>query len=288
VNVVRCESPRAFLERAEAFLLEDEACHNLLLGVPATLMTRTAMPAPPSYFAVVVDASKVVAAAMMTPPHQLVLSRTEHPRVLGLIAQDLLAPMITLPGIHGPVPVSEQFAEMWQKLTGQRYKEIRASRIYRLEHVRPAAGAPGRLRRATDADRSMLISWIQAFSPEAFGTHPPPIDPEGLVDRRLQGSTEGLYLWDDGGPRALAGFTGPTPHGIRVGPVYTPPEYRTRGYASACVAALSQLLLDRGYRFCVLYTDLANPTSNRIYQKIGYEPVCEVTEYCFLTGDAEG
>ena len=70
--------------------------------------------------------------------------------------------------------------------------------------------------------------------------------------------------------------------GIRVGPVYTPPGYRNRGYAGACVAALSQLLLDRGYGFCFLYTDLANPTS-RIYQQIGYEPVCDVVEYRFLS-----
>ncbi|HTD47121.1 MAG TPA: GNAT family N-acetyltransferase [bacterium] len=283
MHVVRCESPQAFLGRAEAFLLADEACHNLLLGVPAILMARGAKPAPPPYFAVVVDAGEVVAAAMMTPPHQLVLSRTERPRALGLIAQDLLTAKMMPPGVHGPVPVSEPFAGVWQTLTGQRCEQIRDSRIYRLGRVSPPAGAPGRLRPAAEADRSMLISWVQAFFAEAFGGHAPPANPEELVDRRLGGSTEGLYLWDDEGPRALAGYTGPTPHGIRVGPVYTPPGHRNRGYASACVAALSQLLLDRGYGFCFLYTDLANPTSNRIYRQIGYEPVCDVVEYRFLS-----
>jgi predicted GNAT family acetyltransferase len=78
--------------------------------------------------------------------------------------------------------------------------------------------------------------------------------------------------------RSLAGYTTPTPRGIRVGPVYTPPEHRNRGHAGACVAALSQLLLDRGHRFCCLYTDLTNPTPNRIYQRIGYPPVCDVVE----------
>jgi predicted GNAT family acetyltransferase len=79
----------------------------------------------------------------------------------------------------------------------------------------------------------------------------------------------------------MAGSTGPTPHGIRIGAVYTPPEYRQRGYASACVAYLSQMMLDSGRKFCFLFTDLSNPTSNHIYQQIGYEPVCDVDNYVF-------
>ena len=91
-----------------------------------------------------------------------------------------------------------------------------------------------------------------------------------------------LYLWDVGGvPVSLAGGTRPGVHCISVGPVYTPPEHRCRGYASACVAALSQHLLDAGWEFCTLFTDLANPTSNSIYQKIGYRPVCDFNEYLF-------
>jgi predicted GNAT family acetyltransferase len=85
----------------------------------------------------------------------------------------------------------------------------------------------------------------------------------------------------DDRPVSLAGYGGPTRHGIRIGPVYTPPAERRRGYASACVAALSQQLLDRGRRFCFLFTDLANPTSNHIYQQIGYRPVSDVDEYRF-------
>lgn len=88
-------------------------------------------------------------------------------------------------------------------------------------------------------------------------------------------------MWDDGQPVSLAGYSGPTPHGIRVGPVYTPPAQRGKGYASACVAALSRLLLDGGRAYCFLFTDMGNPTSNPIYQAIGYRPVCDVDEYRF-------
>jgi uncharacterized protein len=281
VNVIHCATPQAFLERAQAFLVADEACHNLLLGVPATLAARDISQDPPPYFAVIMDGRDVVGAAMMTPPHRLVLSRIEHPAP-AVIAQDLLAAGMMPPGVHAPVPVGEQFARVWQQVTGQPSEQGMLQRIYQLERVRPVGGVPGRLRWASKADGPVLIPWVRAFHAEAFREHAPPFDAEQLVNRRLGGSTDGLCLWDDEGPRTLAGFTGPTPHGIRVGPVYTPPEHRSRGYASACVAALSQLLLDRGYRFCFLYTDLANPTSNRIYQRIGYASVCDVAEFRFL------
>lgn len=79
----------------------------------------------------------------------------------------------------------------------------------------------------------------------------------------------------------MAGVVAHTPHGARIGYVYTPPEWRGRGYASACVAGLSQRVLDSGRRFCFLYTDLSNPTSNALYQRIGYEHVCNVIDYEF-------
>jgi uncharacterized protein len=99
------------------------------------------------------------------------------------------------------------------------------------------------------------------------------------VDRRL--AERGLVVWEDGDPVSFAGFGGATPNGIRIGPVYTPPAHRGRGYASACVATLSVNLLRGGYRFCFLFTDLRNPTSNRLYERLGYEPVCDLQEITF-------
>ena len=104
-----------------------------------------------------------------------------------------------------------------------------------------------------------------------------------MIDRYLGGGSRGLRLWEDGGRVvSLAGFGGPTPRGIRVGPVYTPPELRNRGYARALVADLSAERLAAGRRYCFLFTDLSNPTSNRIYQQIGYEPVRELAIYTFV------
>jgi uncharacterized protein len=82
--------------------------------------------------------------------------------------------------------------------------------------------------------------------------------------------------------RTMAASTRPTRNGITVNNVYTPPHQRKKGYASACVAALSQKQLDSGYKYCCLFTDLANPTSNQIYMDIGYQPVCDFGEHKFL------
>jgi predicted GNAT family acetyltransferase len=151
--------------------------------------------------------------------------------------------------------------------------------VYELRQVTPPPNPPpGFLRAATPADAGLLTRWHYAFQLEAMGGG----DQERsktMIERRIP---EGdLFIWDDNGPVSTAIRTRPTPHGYTVSFVYTPPELRGRGYASACVAALSQQLLDSGKQFCTLFTDLSNPTSNSIYQKVGYRPVCDFTEYSF-------
>ena len=105
-----------------------------------------------------------------------------------------------------------------------------------------------------------------------------------IVDARLGGGEAGIALWEPRADPSRSSASGPTPNGIRIGPVYTPPELRGRGYGSALTAQVSQLQLDRGKRFCFLYTDLANPTSNAIYMRIGYERVCDSRELAFTPG----
>ena len=122
---------------------------------------------------------------------------------------------------------------------------------------------------------------MDAFVAEALPSAPPE-DAAHWLERKLSSIDSGLVLWaDEGTPVSFAGYGGPTPNGIRVGPVYTPPELRRRGYASALTAALTRTLLDRGRKFCFLFTDLANPTSNSIYQRIGYRPVSDADQWVF-------
>ena len=209
------------------------------------------------------------------------LSLGFEPKSVLLLAEDLCEHHPTLPGVLGPVGAARSFAETWQELAGQPYRKKKAQRIHRLEKVIPVEGVPGRLRRATEADRELLMKWFVAFAAEALGEDVDPHTAARSVEAYLGTEGVGLYLWEDRRPASTAGRSRPTPNGVTVNYVYTPPERRNKGYASACVAALSQRLLDEGYRYCFLFTDLANPTSNRIYKAIGYEAVCDVDEYGF-------
>ena len=283
MNLTRFHSAHDFGTRAEAFLLEREAHHNLPLGLMASLMFNPNLYLSQPYFAVVEEAGKTIAAAVMTPPYRLVLSLVEDPEALALIAYDVRRFRPDTPGVTGPVPVSLQFAEIWQGLTGQSFRKSMAERIYKLEKVNPVTGVSGKMRRVGEADRVLLLEWVTAFQQEAFGD----VDTstvERTVNNMLTLPPEfrGTTLWEDPHPVSLVSYGGPTPNSVRLGPVYTPPEFRRRGYASACTAAVSQYLLDSGRKFCTLFTDLTNPTSNHIYQEIGYKPVCDVDEYKFI------
>ena len=253
-----------------------------MLGLISALKGgRTFGPQPP-YFASVRRADAVVAAAIRTPPHNLVLAAGSDPAALGLIVDDALETMPETPGLAGPAGLAAAAVERWSSRTGAAARVVMAQRIYALTRVVAAQPAPGAPRPACDADRAMIVDWFQAFAAEALpaSDHPPSREAaEATVTQWIGGG--GLWLWVDGGLVAMAGAVGRTPHGIRVSAVYTPPDKRRRGYASSLVAALSQAQLDAGRRFCFLYTDRANPTSNHIYQAIGYEPVCDVDEYRF-------
>lgn len=184
-----------------------------------------------------------------------------------------------LPGVLGPKALTVLFAEEWARRTGQSSQLTVAERIYELTSVRSVTGVPGRMRKVREHDRPLVIDWLTAFHGEALpaGNEAPGEWARRMVEHRLQGDRDtGFVLWEDGTPVSLAGYIGRTPSGIRDGPVYTPPMYRRRGYASALIAEVSHMWLSMGCQRCFLFTDLANPTSNKIYQAVGYAPVTDV------------
>jgi predicted GNAT family acetyltransferase len=185
--------------------------------------------------------------------------------------------------VVGAIPEVDLFADAWE--ARRRTTRVRrvSQRIYRLTQIRPPEATPGEARVAIDDDRALLVDWVEAFAREIqHGATGPASDTERVVTSRLNATEAGFMLWEDAGrPVSLAGWGGPTPNGIRIGPVYTPPDTRGRGYGSAVTAAVSERQLASGRQFCFLYTDLANPTSNSIYVRIGYEPVCDSIDYAF-------
>ena len=282
IHVERLTDANAFLETAGPFLERREAEHNLLFGIAANLITDPARPmtAPP-VFAVVRRSAEVVAAALMTPPFNLVVSCTDDAEAIPVLARQLAAARIAVPGVTAPPDVARAFAEAWEPDASSSARRTIAERIYRLERLIPPRPVPGAVRVADSADRDLLIEWSHAFLVEAL-ERPEPQEARDIVDAGLRAGTRTFYLWEhDGRPVSMAGVTGPTPHGIRVGPVYTPPGDRGHGFGSAVTAAASQAQLDQGRRFVFLFTDLDNPTSNKIYQAIGYEPVIDIDQWSF-------
>ena len=266
-----------YLEVATPYLVEREAENNLIFGVAATYREDPGQYTGPAYLATIHDGDRVVAAALRTPPFRLVLSETEHPAAIGLIAQDTLE--FDLPGVGGPAEVVRAFVRERESRGGPPARRAMPERVYRLTRVIPPRPVAGFMRMPNRSDHDVIADWVHAFMVEALDEDDRP-GSEGAADRWIAGRGRSLYVWEvDGALVSLAGVTGPTPNGIRVGPVYTPPELRGRGYASALVAQVTQAQLDSGRQFVFLFTDAANATSNRIYQAIGYEPVGDIDEY---------
>jgi uncharacterized protein len=271
------------LGAAEPWLARREAEHNLILGIAGNLAAEAddgGAEAP--YLAVIHDASEPIAVALRTPPYNLVLSEVDDPAALELLADDLAGD--ALPGVTGPPAPAARFAELWIAGHGGRVETRMRERVYQLSRVIPPRPVSGGMRRAAEADRALLSDWIVAFHDEALPAESGERVRRMIADWDPETGRE-FWLWEDGGPPvSLVGAGSQTPRGIRIGPVYTPPEHRGRGYASNLTAQVSQHALDAGRRFCFLYTDLANPTSNRIYAAIGYEPVTDAVMLAFEAG----
>ncbi|MGF1493133.1 MAG: GNAT family N-acetyltransferase [Microcoleaceae cyanobacterium] len=267
---------KEFWSVAQDYLLQYESEQNLLIGICHTLLNRPERYLNPPYFAIVKENETILALAIRTPPRKLLLSKVKSLEALTLIAQDLRYE--SLPGACGLVEEITAFVEIWQQLTGQSFKREIEMRIHQLTQVQYIPTAGGHLRLATEADRSLLIDWFTAFIAEIGEVMGEP--PERAVNSSLK--HQSIYLWEDQVPVSWASGSQSLPTAARIGPVYTPPEYRRRGYATACVAALSQKFLGQECERCFLFTDIANPTSNHIYHQIGYRPICDWHNYCFI------
>ena len=279
MRVERAPSVDAFLRQAGEFLEAHEAENNLVFGICSQVRADPTQ-YESLYFATVVHGDKVVGGAIRTAPWRLILAVMDHPGAIHRLVDDLAGE--ALPGVVGPAQVADTFAEGWSRAAGVTARRNRGTRSFRLREVIAPAAPGGEMVRATAEHRAVVRAWWEAFHLEAIGPGGPGSDYDAAVDRGLRGVGRALFLWlDDGRPVSLAGVGGLTPHGIRIGPVYTPPELRGRGYASSLVAAVSQRQLDEGRTFVFLFTDLANPTANKIYQAIGYEPVIDFAEWDF-------
>ncbi len=259
---------QAFLARVQGFLVQREAENVLMLGLASSTAAAT-------HLLTVARGPDCVMAGLVSGAN-LILSRGPAGAAEAIVER-LIADEASLPGVTGPVEAAGRIADRWQAQTGRRTRLHMHMRVHELTEVVPPKRPSGVFRRAEISDVEPLASWADDLHVVLRVEAPPPGE-KSVTERIGQGR---MYVWDNEGPVSMAACDGPTPRGMRINFVYTPPEHRGHGYASACVADLSQLLLDRGRRFCGLFTDLSNPVSNRIYARIGYRPVCDFDEYTF-------
>ena len=271
--VLECD-PTSLVARAGAWLEREPVLHNVICTVVRQAIKNPAPFTNARWFVVEENASPV-GVAMMTPPFPLTLTPMANSLLRDLV-DTLAARLPRLAGVNGPGGVSGRFARVWSERTGAEVEPGREQLIYRLDAVLPPPPAEGKLRLAEAADRELLCEWFNGFVREAGAVSG---DIPAAVDRRL--ADGGLYLWEDTEAVTMAAVAPAVAGVARVGPVYTPPHLRRRGYATSCVAAVSQRVLDAGATACMLFTDQANPTSNAVYQRIGYRSVATASELRF-------
>jgi GNAT superfamily N-acetyltransferase len=214
------------------------------------------------------DAGTVTGAVSMTPPYGLLLTELPPGSEAGLV-ELLRRDRISVPDVNGTPADVDRFVEQWQPA---RSEVLIRQRLYGLHQLRPPAIPPaGTARRAELADLDLVVGWLTAFHTEVepWATGPQ----ASIYRRRIELGLVWLWLDPAGEPVSVAGRNPSIAGMSRVGPVFTPPTARRQGYAAAATYACSQDALEQGAEHVILFTDLANPTSNAIYQKIGYRPV---------------
>jgi GNAT superfamily N-acetyltransferase len=281
-----------FLARAGLYLDADPIENTLLLTIAHGVLGSSSAPAPgqavplygwhpaspssPASPATPASPQATDGAFVHTPGMPIVLGPMTEPQAAALAAtlhrQDRL-----LAGVNGAPAAAEAFAAEWHRAAGSAgptvaSRPFQRQRLFRLAELTPPPPPPGRARVATAADGELLTRWTGAFQHESNGGRVPVS--AAVVDSRL--AYGGLLVWEAGGELVAMAARTPVVSGMsRVAPVYTPPAQRGNGYGGAITAAASQAARAAGARAVVLFTDLANPTSNALYQRLGYRPVSD-------------
>ena len=277
MKVVRHKTATEFLARAKKWLETAEAENNVILGIATFFGSQRRQLKGSPYFLTVEGNGTIVGAALMTPPRRILITRMPDPAVT-LLADHLLEEAAPVPGVFGPTAEATLFANHWTSKTGRSCRPKMSERIYACERVIPPVYAFGQLKPAKEVDQALLSDWCEQFCIDAR------IDDETVyfkaqLPRKL--ADRSIFVWETDEAVSMAAIERETAHGVAISWVYTPRHLRNKGYGTACVAALTQRMLDSGKQFCCLYTDLANPTSNSIYQKIGYRAICDVQDWIF-------
>lgn len=266
---------RVAFEQVERYLLDEPVRRNMLMTVLDQRLHSTEPPGGHYWWAT--DADLVVGYACQTPIGNRALVDAASAPTVQALAAAMFETNPDLEVIGAEASTAATFAGIWTEISGRGAEPTEGERLYELDALQPCS-ADGSARRATADDMAILLEWHRGFCAD-IGVDPFP-DAVDVLGARV--SARRLWLWQDREPVAMVGGTKAIAGACRIGHVYTPPERRGRGYGAALTAAVTADLLAEGARHCLLYTQLANATSNGVYRRIGYRPIEERLIYRFL------
>ena len=286
IKIISHNHASELISLSGAYLEQNESENNLPLGLAYRLAED------PYYYGSelplllsILEQGRVVGVSLMTPPKRIILSRINanvQATIVHLV--DHLREIDSqIPGAVGPEAEAQAFSKCWvEGMLDVSASIDKRMRVFEAREVADLPLSPGKLRLVCPDDHPLMARWIVGLS-EAIGE---PVDLESARSRAEKlTQDQQLYVWDRDGPVSIAGVSRPMRNGMTIGLVYTPPEQRSKGYATSCILLLTKKLLSDGYSFCSLYTDLANPTSNSIYTKIGYVPIGDALAFDFVSSD---
>ena len=281
LHLVRHESARDFLALNYDFLMQKEVENGLLLGLGMSFaQNETGDRGNPLLISLTQDGIPFLCAFQTPPKRLIVVGNPGFPGEAAAMMQAYFAKEnLSVPGLVGSKEFTERLGQLWSGLSGKVFKIAFDQCLFKLEQVIEPPYPEGNFRPAREADLELLTRWMSLFEQEVFLLSEPPGQRPRHTLRKIHAGE--LFVWESGKVVCMCAVDRPTPNGITINFVYTPPEARGKGYASACVALTSKKMLKK-YKFCMLYTDLANPVSNRIYQRMGYKAVVRAGMYDFL------
>jgi predicted GNAT family acetyltransferase len=273
-----------FTNLVDSFLQQNEAENNLLFGILSRLKNNihTYSDTEKPVFITVSKNNKVELVSIRTPPHNQLLSYTDKLNTINFLVEELSKIASDLPGVMGFKAGALRFAQRWVLKNNISYKLDMHERIYQLDKVNKETLGPNHFSLAIPDEKKLLLNYLEAFIKEAL----PKTSPEEIKrsQKRLELAIENQKVYVLKIKEKIVSMVqraGETPNGQTINMVYTPPAERRKGYATETVAKVSQKILHEGKKYCFLFTDLTNPTSNKIYQTIGYKPVIDMDVYLF-------
>lgn len=266
VKIRRYSTAEEFLRMLGPWLLENETETNVVFSVAELLATGDHPFRPPFYYAALEAAGRIVGCALRAPPDGLGLS-TLQPGVAKQLVADVAVQHRDLQGVSAPDATALEFADEWVAERGGSWRIRYEWTLFRLDDVATPRAAAGRLRLPESRDWPALLEWAPRYARDVDA----PLDVDRFFGEMARRGC--LYVWDDNGAKCVVAMSGRTPHGRRISAVYTPDEFRCRGYAANAVAAACRIALADGSEFCVLFADREPSLPSRVYRRVGFAPV---------------